>query len=75
MIKNYLHHQQVSHVQVSLDAIPEIKRYLFDKGQAFLDEIDQYRSNYESNQTSTSQLSVGVFGHEAGAGGREGSNE
>ena len=75
MIKTYIHQQQASHVQVSLEAVPEIKQYLLDKGQAFLDEIDQYLSKHEVDEKSATQLSISVFYHEADNDLRERSND
>jgi hypothetical protein len=56
---------------VALSSIPEIKQFLRRKGQAFLEEIDLYLSQHESDGDSTAELSVSVFYHESDGEGRE----
>ena len=57
--------RKASNPQVSIEAIPEIKQFLKRKGQAFLEEVDLYLTQHESDDDSTVELSVGVFYHES----------
>jgi hypothetical protein len=57
--------RKASNARVALDAIPEIKQFLKRKGQAFLEEIDLYLSQHETDDDSTAELSVSVFYHES----------
>jgi hypothetical protein len=57
--------RKASNPRVALDSIPEIKQFLNRKGQAFLEEIDLYLSQHETNDDSTAELSVSVFYHES----------
>ena len=57
--------RKASNARVAQEAIPQVKQYLNRKGQAFLEEIDLYLSQQESDDDSTVELSVGVFYHES----------
>ena len=57
--------RKASNARVALDSIPEIKQFLKRKGQAFLEEIDLYLSQHETDDDSTAELSVSVFYHES----------
>lgn len=57
--------RKASNARVALDSIPEIKQFLQRKGQAFLEEIDLYLSQHETDGESTEELSVSVFYHES----------
>ena len=57
--------RKASNARVAAEAIPEIQQYLKRKGQAFLEEIDLYLSQHETNDDSPKELSVSVFYHEA----------
>jgi hypothetical protein len=63
--------RKASNPKVALSSIPEIKQFLRRKGQAFLEEIDLYLSQHESDGDSTAELSVSVFYHESDGEGRE----
>lgn len=64
-----LHFQRkASNPKVSRDSIPEIKRFLQRKGQAFLEEVDLYLSQHETDDDSATEISVSVFYHEPDAG-------
>jgi hypothetical protein len=61
-----LHFQRkASNHQVPVSAIPAIKQYTQRKGQAFLEEVDLYLSQHESEDKETVELSVSVFYHES----------
>jgi len=57
--------RKASNARVALDSIPEIKQFLKRKGQAFLEEIDLYLSQHETDDDSTVELSVSVYYHES----------
>ena len=57
--------RKASNARVALDSIPEIQQFLKRKGQAFLEEIDLYLSQHETDDDSTAELSVSVFYHES----------
>ena len=57
--------RKASNARVAVDSIPEIKQFLKRKGQAFLEEIDLYLSQHETDDDSTAELSVSVFYHES----------
>ncbi len=57
--------RKASNHQVSVDAIPAVKRFLARKGQAFLEEVDHYLTEHESESGETSELSISVFYHES----------
>ena len=56
--------RKASNHQVSADAIPGMKRFLQRKGQAFLEEVDQYLTEHETEDGETTELSVSVFYHQ-----------
>jgi len=63
---NHLRFQRkASNHQVSVAAIPAVKRLLARKGQAFLEEVDHYLSEHQTDDGDTSELSVGLFYHES----------
>ena len=57
--------RKASNPKVSIDAIPAVKQFLRRKGQAFLEEVDLYLSQHESDKDSAKELSVSVFYHES----------
>ena len=57
--------RKASNARVAQDSIPQVKQYLNRKGQAFLEEIDLYLSQHETDDDSTVELSVGLFYHES----------
>ncbi|MCP4470141.1 MAG: hypothetical protein GY815_05560 [Gammaproteobacteria bacterium] len=57
--------RKASNARVAQDSIPQVKQYLNRKGQAFLEEIDLYLSQHETEDDSMVELSVGVFYHES----------
>jgi len=57
--------RKASNARVAQDSIPRVKQYLNRKGQAFLEEIDLYLSQHETDDDSTAELSVSVFYHES----------
>ena len=56
--------RKASNPRVAIGSIPEIKQFLKRKGQAFLEEVDLYLSQHESDDDSTTELSISVFYHE-----------
>ena len=59
--------RKASNHQVSIAAIPAVKRFLARKGQAFLEEVDHYLTEHETDDENSRELSVGVFYHESAA--------
>ena len=57
--------RKASNPRVALESIPEIKQFLRRKGQAFLEEIDLYLSQHETDDDSGAEVSVSVFYHES----------
>ena len=57
--------RKASNPKVALESIPEIKQFLKRKGQAFLEEVDLYLSQHETDDDSSAELSVGLFYHES----------
>jgi len=57
--------RKASNARIAQESIPQVKQYLNRKGQAFLEEIDLYLSQHETDDDSTVELSVGVFYHES----------
>lgn len=58
--------RKASNHQIPNEAIPAVKRFLARKGQSFLEEIDHYLTEHESEDDSDSaELSIGVFYHES----------
>ena len=57
--------RKASNARITPDSIPQFKQYLNRKGQAFLEEIDLYLSQHETDDDSTVELSVGLFYHES----------
>ncbi|MDH3388963.1 MAG: DUF6502 family protein [Gammaproteobacteria bacterium] len=57
--------RKASNPKVAPDAVPEIKQFLRRKGQAFLEEVDLYLTQHESDDDSGIALSVSVFFHES----------
>jgi len=58
--------RKASNLSVSPDSVPEIRQYLQRKGQAFLEEIDLYLSQHETDDEQGTALSVSVFYHQYG---------
>jgi hypothetical protein len=57
--------RKASNPKVAMTALPKIKQFLRRRGQAFLEELDLYLSQHESDDDSTTELSIGVFYHES----------
>jgi hypothetical protein len=57
--------RKASNTRVARDAIPQLKQYLNRKGQAFLEEIDLYLTQHETDEDTTAEISVGLFYHES----------
>lgn len=57
--------RKASNPQVAVEAVPEIKQFLRRKGQAFLEEVDLYLAQHESDSPDDSvELSISVYYHE-----------
>jgi len=56
--------RKASNHQVSVEAIPGMKRFLQRKGQSFLEEVDHYLTEHETEDGETIELSVSVFYHQ-----------
>jgi hypothetical protein len=63
--------RKASNARVAPEAIPQVKQFLRRRGQAFLEEIDLYLSQHESDDDSAAELSIGLFYHDSGAGEQE----
>ncbi len=57
--------RKASNPHVSVEAVPDIRQFLRRKGQAFLEEVDLYLTQHETDGDSSVELSVGVFYHES----------
>jgi len=57
--------RKASNHQVPVNAIPGMKRFLQRKGQAFLEEVDHYLTEHQTEDGETSELSVSVFYHQS----------
>jgi len=57
--------RKASNARVAQESIPLVQQYLNRKGQAFLEEVDLFLSQHETNDDSTAELSVGVFYHQS----------
>ncbi len=58
--------RKASNPQVAISSIPKIKQFLRRKGQAFLEEVDLYLTQHETDKDDNRvELSVGVFYHES----------
>jgi len=57
--------RKASNPKVADGSISEIKQFLRRKGQAFLEEIDLYLSQHETDDDSGKEVSVSVFYHES----------
>jgi len=57
--------RKASNPKVAVAAIPKIKQFLRRRGQAFLEELDLYLSQHESDDESTRELSIALFYHES----------
>ena len=64
--------RKASNPQVVAESIPEIKQFLQRKGQAFLEEVDLYLTQHESNDDLGVELSVSVFYPESEGNHQEG---
>ncbi len=68
--------RKASNPQVSPDAVPDIKQFLRRKGQAFLEEVDLYMAQHESDSRDDSvELSVAVFYYETEKHNPDGKDE
>jgi hypothetical protein len=57
--------RKASNPKVSTHSLPEVKQFIQRKGQSFLEEVDLYLSQHESDDDSASELSIGVYFHQA----------
>jgi hypothetical protein len=57
--------RKASNPRVALTAIPKIKQYLRRKGQAFLEEMDLYLAQHETDDDPSVDHSVSIFYHES----------
>jgi hypothetical protein len=57
--------RKASNPRIAPDSIPEIKQFLNRKGQAFLEELDLYLSQHETDKDPAAELSIGIFYHES----------
>ena len=57
--------RKASNPRVAVASIPQIKQFLRRRGQAFLEELDLYLSQHETDDDSTRELSIGLFYHES----------
>jgi len=57
--------RKASNTRVAAAALPEIKQFLRRRGQAFLEELDLYLSQHESDDDSTREIGIALFYHES----------
>ena len=57
--------RKASNTRVAATALPEIKQFLRRRGQAFLEELDLYLSQHESDDDSTREIGIALFYHES----------
>ncbi len=57
--------RKASNARVAVAAIPAIKQVLRRRGQAFLEELDLYLSQHESDDDSTREIGIALFYHES----------
>jgi Family of unknown function (DUF6502) len=57
--------RKASNPRVAVASIPKIKQFLRRRGQAFLEELDLYLSQHESDDDSSTELSISLFYHES----------
>ena len=62
--ENLRFQRKASNPQVAVKSVPALKRFLQRKGQAFLEEVDHYLSEHETEDGETTELSVSVFYHQ-----------
>ena len=55
--------RKASNHRVAISSIPTIKQFIQRKGQAFLEEIDLYFSQHETEDEESVELSVSVYYH------------
>ncbi len=63
--ENLRFQRKASNHKIPVSSIPAIKQYTQRKGQAFLEEVDLYLSQHESEDEETVELSLSVFYHES----------
>ena len=63
--------RKASNHRVPVGSIPAIKQFTQRTGQAFLEEVDLYLAQLESDEDETVELSVSVFYHESTPGKQE----
>lgn len=63
--------RKASNARIAPAAVPQVKQFMKRRGQAFLEEIDLYLSQHESDDDSVAELSIGLFYHESGAANQE----
>ena len=57
--------RKASNHKVAVSSMPAIKQFIQRKGQAFLEEVDLYFSQHESEDEESVELSVSVYYHES----------
>jgi hypothetical protein len=57
--------RKASNPRVAVASIPKVKQFLRRRGQAFLEEMDLYLSQYEADDDSSTELSIGLFYHQS----------
>lgn len=69
--ENLRFQRKASNPKVATSSIPDIQQFLRRKGQAFLEEIDLYLSQHESDKDPTTEISIGVFYHNSEVSNQE----
>ena len=57
--------RKASYHKIAVSSIPAINQFIQRKGQAFLEEVDLYFSQHESEDEESVELSVSVYYHES----------
>ena len=57
--------RKASNPRVAVAALPGIKQFLRRRGQAFLEELDLYLSQHESDDDSAREIGIALFYHES----------
>ena len=57
--------RKASNPRIAMKSIPAIRQFTQRKGQAFLEEVDLYLSQHESDDDDAIELSVSLFYHES----------
>lgn len=67
--------RKASNPKVAASSVREIQQFLRRKGQAFLEEIDLYLSQHESDKGPTTEISIGVYYHDTEVQNQEVKND